>query len=394
MLASLAMLLVVGGTLIILACNVLVTGFFRGSPPSGDRAMGLVVIFFAFIGAGVAILLGSIVASLCGERALASVLPMSRWTLGVLTVFVGVGVTLASVVAFTLWVEPGMTGPRWRALRPVPCVALGVAAPILFVATLAGDLFAAPTAGDGSPSSHAVLRGASWTLGVVSVVGWLAGAAAFGQPLRMALGRIAHATTRSIGFRLRSLPPGVTLASELSQDLDSRGNNPPLADVIGYMANPELSHDAQCRDVMMQRLLARPDAHAQFAAMMRSSALRARWGGAELVRTATPVLFDQHESAWATAIHAAILRTADDMDTTPLLLLDFELKSDPTGLVRSLLGAAERFRGTGHHDSLVRGLQHLSSRATALHRDKRWNKLEKILRRAGYPIPQSAGVAA
>lgn len=119
---------------------------------------------------------------------------------------------------------------------------------------------------------------------------------------------------------------------------------------------------------------------------MRSRNLRCRWGAAEFVRVAPPEVFSTHQSAWATALEAGIRCTADDMDKTPMFLLDFDLKPSPENFVRSWIGAADRFRGTPHEKPLSDAMRTMASGAEYLRDDERKSAVAKVLRRAGYPM--------
>jgi hypothetical protein len=389
MLAPLATILIVLGTLVILGCNVLMTGLFLRQPPRGEQAMGLVVVLFGFMIAGALIALASLLASLRSDRALAAVIHLPWWATGILTMVMSFGVALAAFMAFTMWAEPGMSTPPLRALKHVLCWMLGIFGPILLAWLMTVDAFSTPQAIQAQPKMATALRAATWALAITSALGYLGGAYAFGQPVRVAAANVLRSTLASVRGSSLKLPPGATLASELRKDLDRVPADEPIPTLLEFFIIDDVADDDECRAILIQRVLDTPDAGRLFAEVMRSNKLRSRWGGSILIHSAPDSTLQANSAPWAHAIQCALLATAQDMDSRPLFLSDnYELNPNPHEFVRVMLQAADRFRDTPHHAALDQAARTMAQNASHLKRDKRWSTLAKVMARAGYPIPE------
>lgn len=391
MLASLSTLLIAVGTLAILGCNVLATGLFLRTPPRGEQAMGLVVFLFALIIASGLVLLGSVLVSMRSDRAVSSALHLPGIVSGGATFAISFGVLLAAFVAFTAWAEPTLGGTALRAVKPLFCWTLGIIAPILLAAVLIMDAWSSPASLQTPSGLPSALRALCWVLAAMAGLGYLGAGVAYGQPVKQAISK--HLASAAAERKRTALPPGLTLDAALRQDLDQLAPDAPVSDYLRFFTMPVLTKDAACRDLLTQRMLAIPGADDQLLAAMGSDELRSRWGGAEFIRTAPRELLKQHQATWSAAIRAGILQTCDDIDMRPGFLIDnYELNPNPSEFFRSLLEAGERFRGTPEHAPIDEALKQLARNADSLNRSKRWDKVAKVMSRAGYPIPHVRGV--
>lgn len=391
MLAALSTLLIAVGTLAILGCNVLATGFFLRTPPRGEQAMGLVVFIFAFVIASAMVLLGSLLVSVRSERAISSAVHLPALISGGATLVISFGVLLAAFVAFTAWAEPTLGGTALRAVKPVFCWTFGIMAPALLAVVLIIDAWCTPAGIEAPSGLLGVLRGLCWALAAMAVLGYLGAGVAYGPPMKQAISK--HVASVAAERRRTALPPGMTLEMALRQDLDQLPPTAPLTDYLRFFTMPVLTKNTACRELLTQRMLATAGADDQLLAAMSSDELRSRWGGAEFIRTAPDALLKEHQAAWAAAMRAAILKTCDDIDIRPGFLTDnYELNPNPSEFFQSILRASERFRGTADHAPIDEALKQLAKNADSLNRSKRWDKVSKVMSRAGYPIPNLRGL--
>ena len=387
MLTPLAILLVVLGTLVILASNALGTGFFLRKPPRGEYAVGLIVHFTLLLKGSGLVVLGGVLASLQSGSVISGFVQTPGWAKGVITVIVSIGVALAAFMAFLAWCQSGSSGVKTRLTAFVLCWLVGIVGPILLATVLVVDVSVPQQAFRDDPTLSSATRAACWTLAGFAGLGYLAGSLAFGSRVKYMYGRAKNWARSLAPFVTRLLMPRGVVLQELRKELDSHPANAPLSDTLSYFTHPMVKRDSACRALLTQRVLAYPGVDGELCTVMRAGSLRDRWSGFEFVRTASPELLKVHEAAWSEAVRIGILQTAEDMDKTPMLLLDFHLKRNPPAFVKSLIGAAGRFRGTTHYERLADALTQLAHGAEGLRADKRKAKVSKILKRAGYPIP-------
>lgn len=389
MITTLVIPFVALGTLGILACNTLGTGFFFQKPPRGEYAVGLLPAFVVFIVAAALATLGSVLASLAPERAIAGTFVGPAWVKGTVTGLVGLGVVLSAFAAFATWAEPSLTKGKLRSFKAALCWLLGIIGPVGLAAVIIVDVSTPPHALRSHPTLLSASRVACWSLAALATLGYLACGNAARRHIWRPRGRVMQAAISRIKLFVRSRLQRGKLLDEVRRELDRLPANAPLSDMIVYFTNTAVTKDSDCRALLTQRALAYPEMDSQFTSAMSARGLRSRWGGFELVRLATPELLSAHEAPWSEALRVGILRTAEDMAITPMFLLDFELKPDPKAFVRSLLGAADRFRGSEHYEGLAHALRQLASDANELRPDKRKTAVARVLKRAGYPIPDS-----
>lgn len=388
MLASLAILLIGVGTLVILGCNVLGTGFFLRKPPRGEYAVGLLSAFVVLFVGCVFIALGSVLAVFVDDHATSVVRGARGWGHGALMVAVGIGIGIAAFLAFLAWCERGSAGGWTRILALVLCWLTGIVGPLLFSATLMLDLLMTPTS---LKEQRTLLAGARWgcvLLVGLAAMGYLATGFALWPHVIYHFYRNKHRVASLVRIVKRLRLPRGFLLQELRKELDALPANAPISSLLVYFNDPTVMRNTDCRELLTQRVLAHTDLNGQLCTVMRTGSLRERWSGFEFVRTASPELLKAHENRWSEAVRLGIIHTAEDMDGTPMLMLDFDLKRNPPGYVKSLIGAAVRFRGSGHDEAINHALRLLASGADGLRNDKHKAKVAKILKRAGYPIPQ------
>lgn len=388
MFAFLAILVTSAGTLAILGCNALGTTFFRRKPPRGEHAVGLITVFPALLVACGLVAFGSVFASLADNRAIGSLLGTRGWANGILTIAVTIGIAIAAFMAFLAWCESGSAGVRARTVTFVICWLAGILGPVLLATMLIVDVSMSPQALRGQPM---LLAGARWgcgMLGGVAALGYLATGFALWPRVKYNYYRHRHLASSFVRFVKRLRLPRDLLLQELRKELDLLPAGAPIADTLAYFNDPVVKRNSDCLALVTQRVLAHPDRDDHFCKAMRAGSLRERWSGFEFVRLASLELLAAHEAAWSEAVRHGIICTAEEMDRTPMLMLDFDLKRDPPGFVKSLIGAADRFRGSAHYESIADGLRQLARGADGLRQDKHKAKVARILMRAGYPIPE------
>lgn len=390
MLASFVTLLVILGVLVILACNAGMTGLFMKAPPRGDRAVGLIVPFVGLIIGAVLIVLAGLLAGMGSGRSAVGMLRETPAMSGLVVVLVSIGVVIAAFMAFGAWAEPLLLGPRFNFVKPLIGWTAGIVGPVMLGAALIAGAWMTPQTLGASPKMLLALRASCWMLVTVAAGGYLMAGAVLGRPLvqRVMTSRTALASMspaeRAARERFRSTP----VEELLREELDALPSDAPLPDVVRFFVGSTKELDERCREMLVQRALCVPDVDAQLIEVMGSTPYLDRWGGAEMVRHAAPRYIETHRDQWAHAVIAGIDATAEAMSMRPAWLSEtFDLNPEPMELVRSLLGAAERFEGTESHARIARSLRGLAEATNELNRDKKRERLAKELARAGYPVP-------
>ena len=100
----------------------------------------------------------------------------------------------------------------------------------------------------------------------------------------------------------------------------------------------------------------------------------------------------QHRDAWGAALEAGIHATGEGIACRPAWMTEtFDSKPDPLGHIKSLLGAAERFKGWEGDARLQAGFRQMAADAMMLNPDKHRDRLLRVLSDAGYE-PSNTGV--
>ncbi|MFZ4574341.1 MAG: hypothetical protein ACOYN0_08075 [Phycisphaerales bacterium] len=387
MLAWIVTILAVLGVVVMVACNAGMTGFFLRSPPRGDSAMGLVVPFAGIIGAAVLLVLASLIAVAKSGRTAIDLLHASPTASAMLTVIVTVGVVLAAFMAFAAWAEPVLVTRGHHVIKPLLGVSAGLLAPVVLGVALIVGVWMTPQWLHGNPKWLAAMRTVCWSLVATAALGYGLGGVVFGRPLiaRISANRAALASLSPTERAARERYRLSTAEELLHEELDALASDAPLSSVVGYFVATSKKLNARCREMLVQRTLCVPDVDQQLIKVMGAKPYLYRWGAAEFLRHAAPEYVKAHQDAWAQALATGIDATAEAMSMRPAWLSEtFDLNPEPLELVRSLLGAAERFEG---HEGISASLRGMAAAANELKRDKQWNRLAKDLARAGYPLP-------
>lgn len=392
MLAPIVWILVVLGTLAMLACNVLATGGFLAASPRGERAVGLVVPIVIVGAAALIIGLAGVLVAFRAARASTAVVHLGALPSGVLAVVVTFGAALAAAMTFVIWAEPIGEGSWVKFVKPALGWSVGVIGPLVLASVLVID--ASQSAGwlKSQPRALLAMRAACAMLALFAVLGYGGVAFMFSQPLRTLATRMTRAVTTSIAGGDGKLPLGASATSILEQELAHTPADAPLADVMHVFVDRNAKGKADCQRLLTSRVVAHPAMREQLVAIMRSKPYDKRWGAAEMIRTAPADVLLANVDAWGEATTAGLLATAEDMATRPQWLTEhFDQNEEPLELVRTLIAAGDRFKQTSHADAIAQAMQQLARDADSLTRGKEWNKLEKELKRAGYQItPQEA----
>lgn len=393
MLASVVTLLVVLGTLFILLCNAGMTGFFLRSPPRGDSAVGLVVPAIGLIAAAAAITLASLLMSFRAERPTLGLLPASQLVSGILIVAVTLGVVLAALMAFAAWVEPVSANTKLRPLFLALTNACGVIGPLLLATAI---LVVTWKSSQWISGNLTWLRSMCWTLVALAATGYAIGGVLISVPVISRYNRmqaIAAQVTpeeKAIRDKLRNTP----IEQQLREHLDTLPPDAPLSEVIVYFdpSSSAAKLNAACKTMLIEHVLARPDMSQQLIECAQKREYCFPRGLAELVRALPQDTLLAHQEAWAHAVVVGINAMAEGMAIRPAWLTEtFDNKPEPMEHVRAFLAAAERFKGLEGAKQIDEALRQLAKDARELTRDKKWDKLAKELKRAGYPVPPDDG---
>lgn len=391
MLAVLITLLVLVGALGLLL-NTLFTQLYFGSPPQGDRAVGLVIPFFITVGAALLCTLASLLSACRGGDSLLRLIPTSPFIAGCITIAITFGVAVAAFMAFLCWCEPSMLSRRGSVLIVILGWIGGIIGPLLLAT---GLLCSAWMSGESVKINPQALRPVMvmfWSLVLIAIVGYSLGGFALYQAFAQQAANRAAALKQALQQQLsreheRALPP----AQRLKNELDAMSPETPLWPIVAYF--PECTQrfplDAQCRELLIARILRVPDLDHAMLATVGGQYYLYRQGVADFISAAPMPLIHEHQESWGQALQLAIQTTADSISCRPAWLSEtFDLNPDPLAHVQSLLAASERFRGFPIHDRLAKDLQTLANASTELKDDAKQKKLFRVLEKAGYkPVP-------
>jgi len=391
MLAPLITLLVVVGTFVTLSCNAGTTGFFLKSPPTGERAVGLLIPIAVLIGAALVITLASLLVAFQSGRTVVGLIHTSPLASGALTVTVSFGVVLAAFMAFVVWAEPMTASSKFKALVSILGFAAGLLGPALLALALLIGAWMTPQWLDSNPKWLPGLRLSCWTLAAIAAIGYALGGIALAGPVaKFAKRRSAAALSpeaRAAQRKFRNTP----VAQLLTEELAKLPSDAPLSEIVVYFVTSRKKLDQGCKDLLVDRALRVPDMDQQLIETMKSRDCIYRWGAAEFVRTAPIQTVNEHQEPWSRAVIAGINATAESMTIRPAWLSEtFDKNPEPLKLVTSLLGAAERFKGLQGQAQVDESLRRMAKDSNELTQDKKREKLATELKRAGYPVPPEA----
>lgn len=390
MLAPFITLLAVVGTFLILACNAGITGLFLKSPPTGERAVGLLIPIAVLIGAALVLTLASLLVAFRSGRTVVGLIHSSPIASGALTVAVTFGVVLAALMAFVTWAEPMADGSKFKAIIPVLGFGAGLVGPALLGLALLVGAWMTPQWLEAHPRWLMGLRPMCWTLAAIAVVGYALGGLAMAAPVAQFVRK--HSTPmspedRAAERKFRNTPAAQLLGEELAK----LPPDAPLSEIVVYLVISRKKLDQECMDLLLDRALRVPDMDQQLIDTMKLRDCIYRWGAAEFVQTAPIETVKEHQEAWSRAVIAGINATAESMTIRPAWLSEtFDQNPEPLKLVTSLLGAAERFKGLQGQSQINEALRRMAKDSNELKRDRKWEKLAAELKRAGYPVPPEA----
>lgn len=394
MLASCVTVLSLVGVLLVLLSNAGTTGFFMRNPPTGERAMGLIVSFGALIVAAVVLVLASVLAAAGGGKSAIGLLRETPVASGIVLVVVTLGVAIAAFLALAMWTEPLLVGAKLRGIKPLIGWTAGLLGPLLLGIVLIVGAWTPATMMNERPPLMVAARWACWLLVALAVGGYGLGGLILGRPLiarvtatRAALARESPAE-RAARERFRHTP----IEELVREEMDGLPSDAPLSDVVRcFVGSPKKLTD-RARELLVQRALCVPDVDRQLVEIMGSTPYVYRWGGAEMVRHAAPQYMKSHREEWARAVATGIDATADAMTMRPAWLSEtFDLNPEPLELVRSLLAAAERFEGCDEYAGIAEAGRRMAAAASELNDDKKRGALVKVLGSAGFAVPAEEG---
>lgn len=390
MLASCVTFLAVLGVLVVLISNAGTTGFFTKNPPTGERAMGMIVPFAALVVASLVLVLASVLAAVGAGKSAIGLIRDTPGASGVVLVVLTLGVSIAAFLALAMWSEPLLVGPGLRGVKPLIGWTAGLLGPVVLGAVLIVGAWMPASVMNESASVKAAARWACWVLVALAAGGYGVGGLILGRPViarvlatRAALARESPAE-REARERFRHTP----IEELLSEELDGLASDAPLSSVVRcFVGSPKKLTD-RAREMLVQRALCVPEVDRQLVEMMGATPYLYRWGGAEMVRHAAPNYVEAHRREWATAVATGIDATAEAMMMRPAWLSEtFDLNPEPLELVRSLLAAAERFEGSDEYVEISEAIGRMAAATNELTRNKERESLAKALKSAGFAVP-------
>lgn len=390
MLASCVTFLAVLGVLVVLISNAGTTGFFTKNPPTGERAMGMIVPFAALVVASLVLVLASVLAAVGAGKSAIGLIRDTPGASGVVLVVLTLGVSIAAFLALAMWSEPLLVGPGLRGVKPMIGWTAGLLGPVVLGAVLIVGAWMPASVMNESASVKAAARWACWVLVALAAGGYGVGGLILGRPViarvlatRAALARESPAE-REARERFRHTP----IEELLSEELDGLASDAPLSSVVRcFVGSPKKLTD-RAREMLVQRALCVPEVDRQLVEMMGATPYLYRWGGAEMVRHAAPNYVEAHRREWATAVATGIDATAEAMMMRPAWLSEtFDLNPEPLELVRSLLAAAERFEGSDEYVEISEAIGRMAAATNELTRNKKRESLAKALKSAGFAVP-------
>ena len=305
----------------------------------------------------------------------------------ILVVVVTIGVVLAANMALAVWTEPWMLPPSLKFIKLILLWMAGLLGPVLVGAILVTAVWTTSQVLADSPRWLTTLRVGCWALALIALGGYSLAGVTFGWPKLklMAANRAAQDNfspdERAAEKRFRNTP----VEQLLNEELNTRPSDTPLSLFVGYFVRSPKKLTDRCREMLVQRALAVPDMDNQLMKVMRAKPYSNRWGAAEFLRYAAPEYISSHHEAWAKALAGGIDETAEAMTIRPAWLSEaFDDNPEPLELVRSLLAAAERFKGDKGVDDAQ---QKMATSVNELTRDKKKKQLEDVMKKSGYPVP-------
>ncbi len=386
MLSMLFSLIVVVVTLAILLMNVGMTTCFAGSPPQGERAMGLVVPFFGMIGAILLMTLAALVACFRVSSSGFGTIHTSPMLSGFILVALTFGATLSAAIAFMMWCEP--PGRTLRAVMLPVELLLGVFGPI----ALATWLLVAMWNTKESITSHATystaMKALFWCVVVLAVTGFgFGGMFAWHTMSRQVTARVSgikHEVQQLFASGGHGLKP---IAKQIELEMADASADAPLTEFVGMLPKTPRHRklNEKARTLVIERALTVPHFDESLRECMIGRDYIYRQGAAELLRFAPEDQFDARKDEWGEALILGIKNTAIGVYCRPAWLSEhFDLNPDPMDHVASLLAATKRFESWSGYPRLQAEFQEMANATSQLKEDKHLPKFLKMLAEAGY----------
>jgi hypothetical protein len=235
-----------------------------------------------------------------------------------------------------------------------------------------------------------------WTLVALAATGYAIGGVVASVPLIAQYSRMRAAEAQmtpdqhAMRDKLRNTP----VEQLLREQLDALPPDAPLSKVVLYFdeSSSRTRLNKACKSILIERVLAKPNMGQQLIDCAQKRDYCYPRALAELVRALPQDTLLAHQDAWAQSLAAGINATAEAMTMRPAWLTEtFDSKPEPLEHVRAFLAAAERFKGLESAKHIDEALRQLANDSRELTRDKKWDKLAKELKRAGYPVPSEDG---
>lgn len=345
-------ILVLVGVLLLLA-NVGATSGYTARVPSGPDAMGVIVLIFASIGGGVALLVAT---WLCGARGGLSWIAPGAGLATTIASAVTLGIAIASAGLVIAWIE---RAGAW--IVPVGLIAGGIA-PIGLAVVL---LVSAWTPGERLAESQALTL-ATLPLALVGSAGLIAGLIGIGAALQQSAANAERRFEQEQADEARwaakrARPPIVALREDFAE-------MSPTTPLWCFIAGMPDTSDPECRAFIIERALQVPEFDRDLASTLTNAHPRYRHGGLDLIRFAPDA---QLKPEWSPIVVQAISITAQQIrEQENWLTPDDFANPDPIEHVRALVEASRRFPETDETRQVIGSLrQAIESRPTGAARD-------------------------
>lgn len=389
MLAFFATVLTLLATAAILLCNMGFTSLFLQRPPQGERAMAMVIPAFGLPGACIVMLFAALLVCFRSNSILGHI-HASAMVASLVALAVTLGVLIAAIAAFALWVEPNMLDQRLRVIIPITGWIAGIIGPVFLAICI---LMAANITRSAAPAPGYMfpLRIMWFPLIALAISGYIfagvAGYFALAHQRARNSAEIQSIMEREAKLDAHRRKP---LLDRIRDELAEFSPDAPLWTIIAYLADPDNTPklNNESRQLVITRALKVPDFDNELVRCMESKYSLYRQGAAELLIHVPDDALATNENAWSEALVKGINTAADRMELRPSYLHEtFDLNPDPLAHVRSLLEAANRFKGRESHQKLNAALQRLTLVTSNFPNDPKTRDLDKLLSKHGYQGP-------
>jgi plasmid stabilization system protein ParE len=323
--------------------NIGLTGLFLQKPPTGERAMGLIVPIFS---SGIASLAMMLATFLCVGRGGADWISSVRVVPTMVASAVMFGVCLSMAGALGAWMG-------WQNRWSGAVAALGFVCGVMVPLAACGLMLVCAWTDPGRLAGLSGVRLVGWVLVGGAAVGYALGAIGLEMTLAQAARNHEATTAANQEFdekwrRIREMPRG----QRVREELEAMSSETPLWVFVAYLPEED---EQQTRELVIDRALKVPGFLEDLERTMTSETHLYRYGCAELIRYARP---EHRDPAWAVALARSIRVTAGEMERRPAWLTETSrLNPNP---MEHLVALVEATAALGNPPEAVAAMRELS----------------------------------